>query len=67
MRSRMKQLFEYNEVWKALERLVQLQSHYADLLNMHDGGQRIAFKSAAEWLLRLRKMGKRTANSPILS
>ena len=27
----------------ALEESVTLQSHYAELLNMHDGGQRLTF------------------------
>jgi hypothetical protein len=42
----------------ALEESVKLQSHYADLLNMHDGGERIVFKSAEEWIERLREVGK---------
>jgi hypothetical protein len=42
----------------ALEESVKLQSHYADLLNMHDGGERMIFKSAAEWIERLREIGK---------
>lgn len=46
------------EVKIALEESVRLQSHYADLLNMHDGGQRIVFKSADEWVRRLREIGK---------
>lgn len=40
----------------ALEAMVQLQAHYAQLLNMHDGGERRAFKSADEWLARLDEM-----------
>ena len=48
--------FGYDEVLHALEESVKLQSHYAELLNMHDGGQRIQFKDAKEWLLRLRKV-----------
>jgi len=51
--------FEYDELWEALEQLVKLQSHYATLLNMHDGGQRIPFKDAKEWLMRLKKLEKK--------
>ena len=36
----------------ALEDLVGLQAHYAKLLNGWDGGERIAFKNAAEYLAR---------------
>ena len=42
----------------ALEESVKLQAHYAKLLNMHDGGQRIQFKSADEWLARLERIEK---------
>lgn len=41
-----------------LEESVRLQSHYADLLNMHDGGERRPFKNADEWIARLRETGK---------
>lgn len=37
----------------ALKESVQLQSHYAELLNMHDGGQRRSFNSPEEWMQRL--------------
>ena len=37
----------------ALEQLVSLSSHYASLLNTRDGGKRIIFKNADEWLTRL--------------
>ncbi len=36
-----------------LDELVKLQAHYAKLLNEFDGGERIAFTSADEWLKRL--------------
>lgn len=36
-----------------LEESVTLQSHYAALLNAHDGGRRILFKNAKDWLARL--------------
>ena len=38
---------------EALEQSVELQSHYAELLNMHDGGQRLTFANAETWLDRL--------------
>jgi hypothetical protein len=50
--------FSYDEVWEALEQSVKLQSHYAELLNMHDGGQRMPFADANAWLHRLRKLEK---------
>ena len=40
----------------ALEASVQLQSHYAVLLNTYDGGHRIGFESADAWMERLRKV-----------
>lgn len=40
----------------ALEESVKLQSHYAELLNMHDGGQRMCFDDADAWLERLREV-----------
>jgi hypothetical protein len=39
-----------------LEESVKLQSHYADLLNMYDNGERLQFENADEWLLRLDQM-----------
>ncbi len=41
----------------ALRELVQLQSHYAKLLNQYDGGLRTSFGSAQEWLDRLGELG----------
>lgn len=35
----------------ALEESVKLQSHYAELLNMHDGGERRGFRSAKAWIV----------------
>jgi hypothetical protein len=43
----------------ALTESVKLQSHYAKLLNMHDGGERIGFKNAEEWIARLQVLAKR--------
>lgn len=48
--------FGYDELWHALEESIKLQSHYAELLNMFDNGQRMKFKDAKEWLDRLRKL-----------
>lgn len=40
----------------ALDKCVKLQSHYAELLNMHDGGRRLQFASADAWLVRLAEL-----------
>lgn len=45
------------EINIALVESVQLQSHYAKLLNMHDGGERRTFSCIAEWVERLRETG----------
>lgn len=37
----------------ALEKSVKLQSHYAGLLNQYDGGERMVFESADDWVKRL--------------
>lgn len=42
----------------ALAESVALQTHYASLLNMHDGGGRIGFANADEWIDRLRVTGR---------
>lgn len=42
----------------ALEESVKLQSHYAGLLNDYDGGWRMQFKSALEWIERLREIDR---------
>lgn len=47
----------YAEIRKALEESVLLQSHYAGLLNMYDGGKRMEFDSADAWIKRLREIG----------
>ena len=46
---------DYDELYRALEESLKLQAHYAELLNMHDGGQRIIFKSVNDWIARLRQ------------
>lgn len=47
----------------ALSESVKLQSHYAELLNMHDGGRRLRFASADEWIARLANVGDAPARS----
>lgn len=42
-----------SELRHALEESVKLQSHYASLLNMHDGGERMCF-TVDLWIARLR-------------
>lgn len=39
-----------------LRESVKLQSHYAGLLNIYDGGQRTVFQSSGQWLLRLAEL-----------
>lgn len=56
--------FGYDEVWEGLVQSLKLQSHYAELLNMHDGGERIGFKTPKEWLERLREIEKLTCKHP---
>ena len=56
---------EYDELYKALEESVKLQSHYANLLNFHDGGSRMEFVSVLDWIVRLRFLKiKENANKP---
>ena len=45
------------ELMLALIESVKLQSHYAMLLNMHDGGERMQFSCPAEWIERLKVCG----------
>jgi len=40
----------------ALEESVRLQSHYAGLLNRCDGGERLQFGSASEWIEQLKRL-----------
>lgn len=46
------------ELSAALDASVTLQSHYAELLNMHDGGKRMTFTTAT-WLARLKELRER--------
>ena len=41
---------------RALDESVKLQSHYASLLNMHDGGSRLTFDASEAWLRRLEEL-----------
>jgi len=47
---------------EALKESLKLQSHYAELLNMHDGGERMQFKTVDEWMDRLRSLKMREEN-----
>ena len=53
-----------HQLREALEESVKLQSHYAGLLNMHDGGQRIQFANADAWLKRLQALNTKTEGGP---
>lgn len=48
----------FAEIKFALDESVKLQAHYADLLNMHDGGERIVFADTDAWMARLRELRK---------
>jgi uncharacterized protein with PIN domain len=50
---------ERDEVWSALSKLITLYGHYAKLLNDYDGGSRIQFMDAQDWIDRLRETEKR--------
>jgi hypothetical protein len=53
MKNKDDRIFSDHEIWKGLQESVKLQAHYAELLNMHDGGKRIIFKTAREWLYKV--------------
>lgn len=55
-----------DQIIHALRESVKLQSHYADLLNMHDGGERIVFKDVEEWLERLEMLSMKRGDKVIL-
>lgn len=46
-----------HELMLALIESVKLQSHYAELLNDHDAGERSTFSCPAEWIERLKRCG----------
>lgn len=47
---------ENEKLENALRESVKIQSHYASLLNTYDGGKRIVFSDAEEWMERLDKL-----------
>jgi len=47
-----------SDLCTALRESIALQAHYAALLNMHDGGERVIFHTVDEWETRLREIGK---------
>lgn len=49
-------LDEVEQLREALQDSVTLQAHYAKLLNAHDGGERVIFKSVESWLARLEEL-----------
>lgn len=54
---------EAEELREALAESLKLQSHYAELLNAHDGGQRMTFPDVDSWLARLRELSANAALS----
>lgn len=44
------------DLWYCLEQSIILQAHYARLLNDYDGGERIIFKDAKDWIERLKQV-----------
>lgn len=48
---------KYEDLKIALEESVKLQTHYAQMLNNYDGGVRLGFASADDWIARLRQTG----------
>jgi hypothetical protein len=47
----------YMQTIIALKESLKLQIHYAELLNMHDGGRRRIFNTIDDWLDRLVETG----------
>jgi hypothetical protein len=54
---------DYDKVLHALEESLKLQSHYAYLLNAHDGGERIGFATADKWIARLAEQKARAPSN----
>ena len=44
------------QLQEALNESIKFQSHYAELLNIHDGGERIIFKNSEQWIKRLQAL-----------
>lgn len=55
---------DIEELQTALRESVKLQSHYAGLLNIHDGGERRQFNDADAWIKRLRETGTLKKTEP---
>lgn len=53
------------ELRVALDESLNLQRHYAKLLNTWDGGKRMLFRDADEWILRLRVTGTLPPSTPV--
>jgi hypothetical protein len=49
-------IVSYDELYDAFERLCRLQAHYAQLLNMQDGGERLSLGTPELAIQRLRKV-----------
>lgn len=49
---------------KSLEELLKLSNHYAELLNLYDGGERRTFSSIGAWILRLKELEKPKSGCP---
>lgn len=48
--------YSNGEVLRALTESVKLQSHYAEILNNYDGGNRMIFRTPQEFMMRLRQL-----------
>jgi len=44
------------ELQESLDESIKFQTHYAELLNMYDGGKRIIFKNSEQWIKRLQAL-----------
>jgi len=49
------------ELYIALAELLRLSNHYAELLNMHDGGERRTFPTPEAWIARLDELDAQLA------
>ena len=55
MSATQKQILLITELENALQESLKLQCHYAELLNMYDGGRRITTFTVDSWMLRLKE------------
>lgn len=53
----MENKYTKKELLIALQESLTLQAHYAELLNMSDGGERLIFENIGTWINRLRNVG----------